>query len=193
MRQLLRFPLLPIALLLALAGKDQLAAQDVLIRDATVYTMAGQGILEGGDVLIRQGKIVEVGTSVSAPQGIPVIAGEGWHVLPGLIDAHSHIATQDERGGGSDRHERGQRDGRVAGRGGATDPRLGLDTLRDSTGDAGSKGVGLGSVLGGAGLRSSLVCSGDRPPVSENAPADPSLPPPNRGGKGGAHRRWSGG
>jgi len=86
-----------------------LGAQDLLIRDATVYTMAESGILERGDVLIRDGKIVEVGPSLSAPRGVPVITGEGRYVLPGLIDAHSHIATQDERGGGSDRHEQGQR------------------------------------------------------------------------------------
>ena len=109
MRQLLRFHLLPVLFLLLFFGTDQLAAQDLLIRDATVYTMAGQGILEGGDVLISQGKIVEVGTSLTAPQGVPVIEGEGRYVLPGLIEAHSHIATQDERGGGSDRHEQGQR------------------------------------------------------------------------------------
>lgn len=84
-------------------------AQDVLVRGATVYTMADQGVIEGGDVLIRNGRIVEVGPSLSAPSGVRVIDGEGRHVLPGLIDAHSHIATQDERGGGSDRHEQGQR------------------------------------------------------------------------------------
>ena len=85
------------------------AAQDLLIRDATVYTMGPQGILEGGDVLIRDGKITRVGPSISAPAGVEVMDGRGRFVLPGLIDAHSHIATQDERGGGSDRHEQGQR------------------------------------------------------------------------------------
>lgn len=101
--------LLTALLLGVLAGPLPGGAQDLLIRDATVYTMAESGILERGDVLIREGKIVEVGSSLSAPRGVPVITGEGRYVLPGLIDAHSHIATQDERGGGSDRHEQGQR------------------------------------------------------------------------------------
>jgi len=83
--------------------------QDLLIRNATVYTMGPQGILEGGDVLIRDGKITEVGASISAPRGVTIMEGEGRYVLPGLIEAHSHIATQDEKGGGSDRHEQGQR------------------------------------------------------------------------------------
>ena len=101
--------LLTALLLGILIGPLPVGAQDLLIRDATVYTMAESGILERGDVLIRDGKIVEVGPSLSAPRGVPVISGEGRYVLPGLIDAHSHIATQDERGGGSDRHEQGQR------------------------------------------------------------------------------------
>jgi imidazolonepropionase-like amidohydrolase len=71
--------------------------------------MAEQGVVEGGDVLIRNGRIAQVGRSLSAPSGARVIDGRGRYVLPGLIDAHSHIATQDERGGGSDRHEQGQR------------------------------------------------------------------------------------
>ncbi len=83
--------------------------QDLFISGATVYTMGPAGVLADGDVLIRDGKIAQVGVSLSAPPGVPVIDGDGRFVLPGLIDAHSHIATQDERGGGSDRHEQGQR------------------------------------------------------------------------------------
>jgi len=113
MRRALRSHLLPVPLLLLFLllfpGADPAGGQDLLIRGATVYTMTDQGILEGGDVLIRDGRIVEVSPSISAPPGVPVLEGEGRYVLPGLIDAHSHIATQDERGGGSDRHEQGQR------------------------------------------------------------------------------------
>jgi imidazolonepropionase-like amidohydrolase len=109
MRQPRPRPLLPALLFLLLPGAHPAAAQDLFIQGATVYTMAQQGILEGGDVLIRAGKIVAVGHSLAAPDGVPVLAGHGRYVLPGLIEAHSHIATQDERGGGSDRHEQGQR------------------------------------------------------------------------------------
>lgn len=98
-----------LVLLAAVSGPGAARAQDVLVRGATVYTMADQGVVQEADVLVRNGKIVEVGPSLSAPRGVTVINGEGRWVLPGLIDAHSHIATQDERGGGSDRHEQGQR------------------------------------------------------------------------------------
>ncbi len=97
-----------IPLLLAL-GSSSAYSQDVLIRGGRVLTMAEEGTLENGDVLIQDGKIAQVGTSISAPQGIRIIEGKGYYVLPGLIDAHSHMTTQDERGGGSDRHEFGQR------------------------------------------------------------------------------------
>lgn len=71
--------------------------------------MTEQGVLETGDILIRNGKIVEVGASITAPAGIEIVEAKDRYVLPGLIDAHSHMTTQDERGGGSDRHEFGQR------------------------------------------------------------------------------------
>ena len=96
-------------LLSPLSITPNLEAQDIFVRGATVYTMANQGILEVGDVLVRNGTIAAVGPSLSVPDGVTVIDGQGRYVLPGLIDAHSHIATQDERGGGSDRHEQGQR------------------------------------------------------------------------------------
>lgn len=105
----LRRALLFFLLLLPFSGFRPAGAQDLLIRGARVYTMAQQGILEEGDVLIRHGRIEAVGPSLTAPDGVPVLEARGRYVLPGLIDAHSHIATQDERGGGSDRHERGQR------------------------------------------------------------------------------------
>ena len=93
----------------ALIAAPAASAQDVLIRGARLYTMTGQGVIEQADVLIQGGKIAGVGPSVQAPRGVRTIEGRGLHVMPGMIDLHSHMATQDERGDGSDRHERGQR------------------------------------------------------------------------------------
>ena len=109
-----RAPYLSPVLLLLLVlrpfpGPRPAGAQDLLIQGARVYTMAPQGILENADVLIRQGKIEAVGPSLAVPDGIPILEAQGRYVLPGLVEAHSHMATQDERGGGSDRHEQGQR------------------------------------------------------------------------------------
>ena len=66
-------------------------SQDLLVKGGRVYTMAEQGVLQSGDILIRNGKIVEVGSSITAPAGVKVIEAKNGYVLPGLIDAHSHM------------------------------------------------------------------------------------------------------
>ncbi|MEM1413044.1 MAG: amidohydrolase family protein, partial [Pseudomonadota bacterium] len=67
------------------------AAEDVLIRGATVWTMEEDGVLEDADVLIRDGKIAGVGQNLSVGSA-RVIDAAGLHVTPGIIDEHSHIA-----------------------------------------------------------------------------------------------------
>ena len=64
----------------------------VIIRSATVWTGSEDGILESADLLIRNGRIAAVGSSLRAPRGALEIDGEGRHVTPGIIDAHSHAA-----------------------------------------------------------------------------------------------------
>src|SRR5215213_7397120 len=65
------------------------AAQDTLIRNATVLTVS-HGTLNATDVLIRGGKIAAVGQNLRAPDGARTIDATGKFVLPGIIDAHSH-------------------------------------------------------------------------------------------------------
>lgn len=65
----------------------------VLVRNATILTVAGAGTIEGGSIYIREGKIVAVGRSVEAPEDVPVLDAAGLTVMPGTIDCHSHIAT----------------------------------------------------------------------------------------------------
>ncbi len=68
------------------------ARQNVLIRNATVWTSEDSGILEATDVLIVDGKFSAVGKNLTAPAGALVIDGTGKHVTAGIIDEHSHIA-----------------------------------------------------------------------------------------------------
>jgi imidazolonepropionase-like amidohydrolase len=65
-------------------------AQTTLIRGGTVLTVT-KGIIENGDVLIQNGKIAQIGTNLSAPQGATIIDAKGKFVMPGIIDAHSHM------------------------------------------------------------------------------------------------------
>ena len=49
--------------------------------------------IEGGTLLVGEGKIVAVGKDVAIPEGAVVIDAAGKHISPGIIDCHSHMAT----------------------------------------------------------------------------------------------------
>jgi len=65
----------------------------ILVRGGTVHTAAGAPI-NNGSVLTQAGKIVAVGTNVSAPAGARIIDATGKSVIPGMIDNHSHIGAK---------------------------------------------------------------------------------------------------
>ncbi|HWA99015.1 MAG TPA: amidohydrolase family protein, partial [Pirellulales bacterium] len=65
----------------------------VVFRGATVWTCADAGQLDKADVLVEAGKIKAVGKHLSAPKDAVVIDARGKHLTPGIIDCHSHIAT----------------------------------------------------------------------------------------------------
>jgi len=62
----------------------------LVIKGAKIFTSANR-VIEKGDILIEDGKIVDVGESLEIPEG-EVINGEGLVVIPGIVDAHSHIS-----------------------------------------------------------------------------------------------------
>jgi imidazolonepropionase-like amidohydrolase len=76
-------------------GRGPLAEpKAILIEHATVWTCGPSGILTNAQVLVSGGKIEAVGQAgdIKAPADSLVIDGQGMHVTPGLIDAHSHTA-----------------------------------------------------------------------------------------------------
>lgn len=66
-------------------------SEDMLFRNATVWTGEADGILENTDVLVRNGKIARIGKNLSAGSA-KVIDASGKHLTAGIIDEHSHIA-----------------------------------------------------------------------------------------------------
>jgi imidazolonepropionase-like amidohydrolase len=76
-----------------LAGAAPAATQDVAIRNATILTVTN-GTIENGTVVVRNGRITAVGRDVAMPAGVRVIDGTGRFVMPGIIDAHSHMAIE---------------------------------------------------------------------------------------------------
>jgi len=65
----------------------------VAFTDGTVWTCEGPGVLEGATVLVGEGKILAVGNDVDVPGDAVVVDCSGKHVTPGIIDCHSHMAT----------------------------------------------------------------------------------------------------
>ena len=65
---------------------------DVLLKGATLWTCGSQGVMVG-DILLREQKIVEIAKRIEPTDGCDVINVRGKHITPGLIDCHSHMAT----------------------------------------------------------------------------------------------------
>ncbi|HEX6499404.1 MAG TPA: amidohydrolase [Micromonosporaceae bacterium] len=65
--------------------------------------------IENGTVLVEDGKITAVGgADLAVPDGAEVVDAAGWWVLPGFIDAHTHVGTHEEGEGqaGNDTNEK---------------------------------------------------------------------------------------
>ncbi len=74
-------------------GSPELPKQeDILIRNATVWTNEKEGKILNSDVLVKKGKIAKIGKNLPA-DGVRVIDGTGMHLTAGIIDEHSHIAA----------------------------------------------------------------------------------------------------
>ena len=65
----------------------------VLMRGATIWTSGPLGKLDNADLLFRDGKIIAIGNDLASPADAEVIRVDGKHIAPGIIDCHSHIAT----------------------------------------------------------------------------------------------------
>ncbi len=73
--------------------------QDILFKNATVWTGEEAGILEATDVLIKNGKISKIGKNLAAG-GARVVDATGKHLTAGIIDEHSHLALSSVNEGG---------------------------------------------------------------------------------------------
>jgi len=65
----------------------------VAFAGATVWTCDQPGVLEEASVIVASGKIIAVGKGLEVPPDAIVVDCSGKHVTPGVIDCHSHIAT----------------------------------------------------------------------------------------------------
>ena len=63
----------------------------IAIKGGKIITIT-QGVIEDGVILVEDGKITAIGKDVAIPEGAQVVDAAGKTVMPGLIDAHSHIS-----------------------------------------------------------------------------------------------------
>ena len=80
-------------LLFSVCMNAQTQTGSMLIKNGTVLTVTN-GTMENTDVLIVDGKIQDIGQNLRAPRGVEEIDATGMHVMPGIIDAHSHIGLE---------------------------------------------------------------------------------------------------
>tara|TARA_R110001592_G_scaffold193665_2_gene440943 strand:- start:436 stop:1800 length:1365 start_codon:yes stop_codon:yes gene_type:complete len=83
--------ILTLILFTGFISEAQVKKGDVLIKNGTVLTIT-KGTLANTDVLIKDGKISRIGKNLKAPNGVQEIDATGKFIMPGIIDAHSHIA-----------------------------------------------------------------------------------------------------
>ncbi|SHJ99287.1 Imidazolonepropionase [Anaerobranca californiensis DSM 14826] len=65
------------------------------IVNGKIYTMAGE-VLEKGTILVEGTKIKGIGTDLEIPKEAKIIDAAGKVIMPGIIDAHSHIGIFEE-------------------------------------------------------------------------------------------------
>ncbi len=102
--------------LFALTAPSLTAAQDILLKNADIYTF-DRGVLKGYDLLVRNGKIAQIAQDIPADTvtkpgkkaankagnkagnkednpKINIIDLKGKSLIPGIIDSHTHIGLQ---------------------------------------------------------------------------------------------------
>ena len=101
---LIRLPgLATLSLCLAFAP-FQVAAQNMVIKGATILDVTNGDMIKNHVVIVKDGRIDAVAPARSAdtPKGIEVLDLQGHTLLPGLIDMHVHLTS----GGGYHGYER---------------------------------------------------------------------------------------
>lgn len=67
----------------------------LLLKGGTILTIT-QGIIQDGMILIENGKILAVGKKLDYPSTAEIIEAEGKIIMPGIIDAHTHLGISEE-------------------------------------------------------------------------------------------------
>ena len=102
--ELIQLPGLATLLLCVAFAPFQVAAQNMVIKGATILDVTNGDLIKNHVVIVKDGRIDAISPARSAdiPKGIEVIDLQGHTLLPGLIDMHVHLTS----GGGYYGYER---------------------------------------------------------------------------------------
>lgn len=68
----------------------------IAITGGRVFTMTREGIIDGALILVSGEKIEAVGRNLVSPAEADIIDATGKYIVPGFIDAHTHIGLEEE-------------------------------------------------------------------------------------------------
>ncbi len=71
-------------------GPGPRPAKPFAVKNVRVYD--GTTVTEGSTIVVANGKIAAVGVNAEIPAGYDIVDGTGKTIMPGLIDAHVHMA-----------------------------------------------------------------------------------------------------
>lgn len=146
-------------LLCGLLGPGRAVASPLAVSGATLHPVASPPI-EDGVLVVDEGRILALGPRASTPipEGATLLDAAGLHLIPGLIDLHSHI------GGGSLHEGLGPIQGGLS----AIDA---IDPTHISIQRAQSGGITTAHVMPGSGTllggQTALISLRDRPVIDD--------------------------
>jgi imidazolonepropionase-like amidohydrolase len=72
--------------------KEKPKQENIIFKNATIWTSEQAGKLENSDIQVRNGKIIAIGKNLK-DESARIIDATGKHITAGIIDEHSHIAA----------------------------------------------------------------------------------------------------
>ncbi|RMG93657.1 MAG: amidohydrolase family protein [Deltaproteobacteria bacterium] len=76
---------------LAIDPSSPATAGAFVLRDAVLVDGTGRAPLPDTDIFVQDGRIAGVGKDLEVPDGVTEVDARGYTVLPGFIDAHTHM------------------------------------------------------------------------------------------------------